>query len=900
MRCRSLPRSQEIQAALGGRYRVFVFDFETAGLPPWRDASGRLLHRPQSPGVCQTALGMLRADGSVLLESWKSNPGRPVDPEALKVHGLGDEELRDCPPFRDILPAFMEFVGSHTAPGETPVLVAHNGWSFDLPILLAECREAGRPLPTSWLHADSLVLARVLLSQLQSSDGRVGTREAALGKLFQFLTGTELGNAHRADVDVAGLARVMQGLVAQGAALTGLAPSHLLGVVALPLASLRVDDMSCGLLADSRSASTSALAIRLDRALRTAGMQLPQALATGLMAEKPWQSYQSLEARAPTRPAPTSGLEQSLRALSLGGTDQAQRPVAKFSLQGLAADADFAAQEAVLDQALDHWAHVDAGRVPGWASLGPVQRLSALRRVLTRELNQAKTQVEEMIPTVASLTTPRGGAKAGRRPFSAQQGSKLSKAGFGTLEELLLWLPRKHTLITPLLEPGFDFRLRGQVLSARLSSRGNFSVLELRVTGTAAWVDRSQSGDSVAEAEEGDESSRPLTEGPVVLEVVKFAQVGPIAPVCQSAGRQAPTPPPATLLQASSASGVRFHHWLLEQVQPGAWVVLEGKVPRDLDTSTIGHEPVRIKTLDSIEPLMSGGSSAGAFEESIRVVYSARTPLSAQEMGKAVAAATDALLGYAGSGQDTLLADGSTWYEPLPAPLRRQLDQPSYFESLLRSHRPKTLQEDRTPILESRAFLLCLAQQLTILTRRGLLEAAYRGLHLPAGSHTPLMDSFRAALGFQLTAAQEAVIQELVADMSGPVPMRRLLQGEVGSGKTAVAFFCMVAAVGAGHQAALMAPTEVLAEQHYKRLQEVLGRMQGPVPRAALLTGSLPAAERQAIQAAIQAGEIDLVIGTHALIQRCGALVFVCARRAFLSWLVLDRRRPALLLPGAQ
>jgi ATP-dependent DNA helicase RecG len=122
----------------------------------------------------------------------------------------------------------------------------------------------------------------------------------------------------------------------------------------------------------------------------------------------------------------------------------------------------------------------------------------------------------------------------------------------------------------------------------------------------------------------------------------------------------------------------------------------------------------------------------------------------------------------------------------------------------------------------------------------------------------------RARLGFALTPAQERVLKEIKADMAQPRPMMRLLQGDVGSGKTAVAFLATVHAVGSGFQAAIMAPTEILAEQHYLKAQAVLGPAGIQI---GLLSGGTGARERERLRSAIAVGEVQVIIGTHALLQ---------------------------------
>ncbi|KXT85958.1 ATP-dependent DNA helicase RecG [Streptococcus sp. DD11] len=120
----------------------------------------------------------------------------------------------------------------------------------------------------------------------------------------------------------------------------------------------------------------------------------------------------------------------------------------------------------------------------------------------------------------------------------------------------------------------------------------------------------------------------------------------------------------------------------------------------------------------------------------------------------------------------------------------------------------------------------------------------------------------KASLPFELTEAQERSLREILQDLQSPAHMNRLLQGDVGSGKTVVAGLAMYAAAAAGLQSALMVPTEILAEQHVASLSQLF-----PELKLVLLTGSMKTAERRAALAAIETGQVDLIVGTHALIQ---------------------------------
>ncbi len=152
--------------------------------------------------------------------------------------------------------------------------------------------------------------------------------------------------------------------------------------------------------------------------------------------------------------------------------------------------------------------------------------------------------------------------------------------------------------------------------------------------------------------------------------------------------------------------------------------------------------------------------------------------------------------------------------------------------------------------------------QLGFLQRRHLLRQLHtQAVITPTG---PLLDRFRGLLPFQLTTAQQRVVSEILADLNQTAPMNRLVQGDVGSGKTVVAVMAILAAIQSGYQTALMAPTEVLAEQHYRKLVGWFNLLHLPVE---LLTGSTKIAKRRQIYRELETGELAIAVGTHALIQ---------------------------------
>ena len=215
----------------------------------------------------------------------------------------------------------------------------------------------------------------------------------------------------------------------------------------------------------------------------------------------------------------------------------------------------------------------------------------------------------------------------------------------------------------------------------------------------------------------------------------------------------------------------------------------------------------------------------------------------------------------------------------LPAELLRDLGLPPLAAALVYVHRPPPgadlapLDAGRHPAQRRLAFEELLAHQLSLRLLRREIRADAAWPLRPAGD---LARRLRAALGFALTGAQERALAEVSADLAEPSPMLRLVQGDVGSGKTVVAALAALAAVECGFQAVLMAPTELLAEQHWQNFERWLKPLRLPV---ALLSGRLTGRARQKTLDAIAGGsDVPVVVGTHALFQegvRFGRLALV-------------------------
>lgn len=199
--------------------------------------------------------------------------------------------------------------------------------------------------------------------------------------------------------------------------------------------------------------------------------------------------------------------------------------------------------------------------------------------------------------------------------------------------------------------------------------------------------------------------------------------------------------------------------------------------------------------------------------------------------------------------------------EPLPEKLRQQYELISLVEAIAHIHFPPdsdALAKARHRLVFDEFFYL----QLGLLQRRQQQRQQQQSAVLAPQGH--LLEQFYQILPFQLTGAQQRVVNDILNDLTQPAPMNRLVQGDVGSGKTVVAVVALLAAIQSGYQTALMAPTEVLAEQHYRKLVDWFNRLCLPVE---LLTGSTKMAKRREIFAQLQTGELPLLVGTHALIQ---------------------------------
>ena len=291
--------------------------------------------------------------------------------------------------------------------------------------------------------------------------------------------------------------------------------------------------------------------------------------------------------------------------------------------------------------------------------------------------------------------------------------------------------------------------------------------------------------------------------------------------------------------ESGPAKAVWFNQaWLVDRLREGTKLLLFGKLDRS------GFR------VEAHEVIGGGGAQSGAagiHTTGIVPVHPASERLRAQRLRE-------------WAWQVLPLARYAT--EPLPAELRTRRRLAAAGDALAAAHFPASLEEAE----EARrrlAFEELFLHQVALAARRSQRRTRRPGI--PLGAPDELTAAWLDSLPFELTGDQRRALEEIGADLAAERPMQRLLMGEVGSGKTVLALYAMLRAVEAGYQAALMAPTETLAEQHAATLDRLLATLQIPFT---LLTSATPAARRREALSRLASGELAMVVGTHALIER--------------------------------
>ena len=330
-------------------------------------------------------------------------------------------------------------------------------------------------------------------------------------------------------------------------------------------------------------------------------------------------------------------------------------------------------------------------------------------------------------------------------------------------------------------------------------------------------------------------------------------------------GRGRGRPASRVEIEVTDASGagltaVFFNQsWRARQLPAGTQALLYGTVDTFRDRRQMVNPRVEVLESAGEEPDSGGAPEAGR----VFAIYplSDKISLTSGRLTRLVGEALDRAKVFA---------------DPVPLAWRRQIGLVDRTAAFNHIHRPSSWEETE-PARRRLAFDELFRLQLALVLRKQRQEEDARGIqHVIDRPDGPtLVERFLAGLPFEPTGAQRRVIDTIRADLAGPLPMHRLLQGDVGAGKTVVAVAAMLVAVDGGHQGALMAPTEVLAEQHASGVTQLLEGLTVPDPstlggdrplRVALLTSRTPAGERASLHADLDRGAVDLLIGTHALL----------------------------------
>ena len=290
--------------------------------------------------------------------------------------------------------------------------------------------------------------------------------------------------------------------------------------------------------------------------------------------------------------------------------------------------------------------------------------------------------------------------------------------------------------------------------------------------------------------------------------------------------------------------------WMHEKLKPGSEFIFFGKPTAFNGRLNIVHPEV--DNVPSGSPANTGGQTGAGMSGTLTGVYPSTEKLknagiTGKVMNKMMEAALEKGLSYE--------------KETLPEWLMKQHGLVPLHFALRNIHFPKDMQS-----LEKAKYRLKFEElfmlQLSLLKQKYVRSRDVHGIPMPRVGEA--FNQCYASLPFDLTGAQKRVIREIHTDMKSGLQMNRLLQGDVGSGKTMVAVLTALIAIGNGFQACIMAPTEVLAQQHYKNIQKFLAPTN---VKSALLTGSTKTSERREIHAGLADGSIGIIVGTHALIE---------------------------------
>ena len=755
------------------------------------------------------------------------NPGRfNIPPPITQLTGITNSMVSApaVPSFARAAELLEEYVteARRKGGGASVILAAHNARQFDAGFLQAEYRRLGRELPDDWRFVDTLPLARKRLDKNTVGSFKLETLAA------HFECGPAEGEAaHRAQADARMLGDVLQGVLGvslEGTAGPGAAEAVKArgdteklreAVEAMSMHSFSLGDPSKNSLRRQTAASATTYSYAAARPATTTGAGAPAAPSFG------------------ATPIVTSDRGE-IDVLGSGGIAAAELDDLSESEDEDEDDESYAASR----RAAAPEPNNRPPRKPFWIAADPINGFVPETMDFAR-----MTEASDSKASVADL-------KGAAEPSGSKSGSK-SKKGSDPVDPALAALHarlrRDHAAwaeipVDALKEHGVSARLTNALKKADVTTVERvLRCYPRKYQEFARYRPEMQNGTAVL----------------VVGTVGSFLKAPPSR---KGWGHKTP----ATLLvdvffedheadargQKSRSETFEMKLWeyvpvdVERSLAPGAPVcvrgILSGKTPRGFITL---EKPTLAMHVDQ--------------NAQVEVVptYPKKHDVAPEKWPDIQRAAVEAL-------KARLPADPMTVSLGMESTVLPELNLMSHVDAMKHIHRPDSVER----VCEARERLafeeLVLLQTSLLRERERAQNSGGEGVSVVS---TALCDELRSVLDFSLTRGQENAMEEIFHDMAGTKPMLRMLQGDVGCGKTIVAALAILAAVEAGHQGAFMAPTEVLAQQHAKTLSKLLGRLSSP-PKVILLTGSMTKKARDAALAEIEDGTAKVIVGTHSLI----------------------------------
>ena len=756
------------------------------------------------------------------------NPGRfNIPPPITQLTGITNSMVSApaVPSFARAAELLEEYVteARRKGGGASVILAAHNARQFDAGFLQAEYRRLGRELPDDWRFVDTLPLARKRLDKNTVGSFKLETLAA------HFECGPAEGEAaHRAQADARMLGDVLQGVLGvslEGTAGPGAAEAVKArgdteklreAVEAMSMHSFSLGDPSKNSLRRQTAASATTFSYAAARPATTGAASGPAAPSFG------------------ATPIVTSDRGE-IDVLGSGGIAAAELDDLSESDEGDEDDESHAASR----RAAAPEQHNRPPRKPFWIAADPINGF------VPETMDFAR--MTEASDSKASVADPKGAAE----PSGSKSGSK-SKKGSDQVDPALAALHarlrRDHAAwaeipVDALKEHGVSARLTDALKKADVTTVERvLRCYPRKYQEFARYRPEMQNGTAVL----------------VVGTVGSFLKAPPSR---KGWGHKTP----ATLLvdvfftdlpsadafgQKTASETFEMKLWeyvpvdVERSLAPGAPVcvrgILSGKTPRGFITLEKPTLAMHVPQNAQVEVVPT---------------YPKKHDVAPEKWPDIQRAAVEAL-------KKRLPADPMTVSLGLESTVLPELDLMSHVDAMSHIHRPDSVER----VCEARERLafeeLVLLQTSLLRERERAQNSGGEGVSVVS---TALCDELRSVLDFSLTRGQENAMEEIFHDMAGTKPMLRMLQGDVGCGKTIVAALAILAAVEAGHQGAFMAPTEVLAQQHAKTLSKLLGRLSSP-PKVILLTGSMTKKARESALAEIEDGTAKVIVGTHSLI----------------------------------